>query len=237
MTDLSTLRIARTTGIAYLGIIVTGMFAEFFVRMRLVVAGDAGATTANIAGSVGLFRAALAADLAMIALDVGVAVGLYVLLRPVHGPLALLAAVCRLMQAAVLGANTMNMAAALGWATRGAGTALGTDGAAAMVLASLELHRFVYDLALVFFGVACVLLGHLLRTSRLVPRPLGIGLVVAGAVYLVGSGIVVFAPALAPSFDPMYGLALISELAIAGWLTVKGVSRSGHASARSPRFA
>ena len=49
-TPLDTQRTARLTGIAYLGIIATGIFAEFVVRMVLVVPGDAATTAANIAG-------------------------------------------------------------------------------------------------------------------------------------------------------------------------------------------
>lgn len=82
MTEATTSRIARITGLAYLGIIFSGIFGEFLVRMALVEPGDAATTTINIAGAESWFRAALAADLLMIALDIGVAVGLYVLLRP-----------------------------------------------------------------------------------------------------------------------------------------------------------
>ena len=225
MTAPTPQRIARATGVAYLGIIVTGIFAEFVVRMSLVKQGDAAATASNIAGSADLFRIGLTADIVMIALDVGVAVGLYTLLRDVHRPLAVLATALRLIQAAVLGANLMNMVEALQWATR----STGADGIAArsaqeMVLASMEVHRMTYDLGLVFFGLACLALGHLLRVSRLLPRLLGIGLSVAGVVYLIGSFAVVLAPAVAPNLDLMYGLALAAELAVASRLTTKGVA-------------
>lgn len=59
--------------------------------------------------------------------------------------------------------------------------------------------------------------------SRLVPRALGIGLSLAGLVYLIGSFSVVLAPDIAAALDPMYVLPLIAELAIADWLLAKGV--------------
>jgi hypothetical protein len=226
-------RLARLTGLAYLGIIVTGIFAEFVVRMSLVVPGDAATTTANIADSAGLFRAGIVADLAMIALDIGVAVGLYALLRHVHRPLAMAAAAFRLIQAAVLGANLMNMANALQLATGGA--AMGPATTRSLTLASMELHSVVYDLALVFFGIACLVLGHLLTVSRLVPRLLGRGLMVTGMVYLVGTTAIVLAPEVAATLDPMYGIAVVAELAIAGWLTFKGVTTT--ATSRTPELA
>ena len=218
-------RIARLTGIAYLGIIVTGIFAEFVVRMNLVEPGDAVTTATNIADSVSLFRAGLVADVVMIALDVGVAVGLYLLLRRVNRPLALLAAAFRLIQAAVLGANLMNMASALQWATSGANVgATGPTTTQGLTLASMELHSLVYDLGLVFFGIACLVLGHLLTVSQLVPRLLGRGLAVTGMVYLVGTTAIVLAPEVATTLDPVYGIAVVAELAIAGWLAIRGVA-------------
>jgi hypothetical protein len=81
----------------------------------------------------------------------------------------------------------------------------------------------VYDLGLVFFGLACLVLGHLLRASRRVPTLLAVGLSLSGVVYLVGSFAVVLAPEVAATLDPMYGLTVVAELGIAVWLTVKGV--------------
>lgn len=234
MTAPTTLqRTARLTGIGYLGIIATGIFAEFVVRMSLVVPGDAAATATNIAGSAGLFRAGIVADLTMIALDIGVAVGLYALLRHVNRPLAMAAAAFRLIQAAILGANLMNMVKALQLATGGATVgAMGPTTTQGLTLASMELHSVVYDLGLVFFGIACLVLGHLLSTSRMVPRLLARGLTVTGVVYLVGTLAIVLAPEVAPTLDPMYGIAVVAELAIAGWLTFKGVA--AHATPRAP---
>ena len=219
-------RTARLTGIAYLGILVTGIFAEFVVRMGMVVEGDAAATAANVADATGLFRAGIAADVLMISLDVGVAVGLYLLLRHAHHGLALLAAALRMVQAAVLGANLLTMATALGAAGGGAPDT-------GVVLAALEVHSLVYDLGLVFFGMACLVLGHLLVVSRLVPRIVGRGLTATGVVYLVGSFTVLLAPGAAATLDPMYGIAVLAELALAGWLAFRGVDTS--TARRAPR--
>jgi hypothetical protein len=127
-----------------------------------------------------------------------------------------------MLQAAVLGANLMNMANALSWAT-GAALATHPGMAETLVLSSMQLHAFVYDIGLVFFGLACVVLGHLFRVSRLVPLILGVGLSVAGVVYLCGSFVVILTPEVASIFEPMYGLTVLAELAFAGWLVIRGV--------------
>jgi hypothetical protein len=74
-------RLARRTGLADLGIIATGIFAEFAVRGSLVVDDDPIATAENIAESPRLFGVGIGADVVMIALDVIVAFGLLGLLR------------------------------------------------------------------------------------------------------------------------------------------------------------
>ncbi|MCB9536164.1 MAG: DUF4386 domain-containing protein [Myxococcales bacterium] len=220
----NTTRIARLTGLAYLGIIATGIFAEVAVRMALVVDGDAAETTANIAASAGLFRLGILADVAMVGFDVAVAVGLLALLQHVHRPLAQLAAALRLIQAAVISGNLMNMAQAVQLATGGGSAdALGA-GAPGLVLSSMEVHALTYDLGLVFFGLSCLVLGWLLRRSGSVPALLAIGVSVAGVVYLVGSFAALCVPAWSAALDPAYGVAFLAELAFAAWLVAKGMA-------------
>jgi len=64
---------ARAAGAGYLVIIVSGIFAEFFVRGSLIVPGNSGATAGNILASQALFRLGIVGDLVMLAADVVVA--------------------------------------------------------------------------------------------------------------------------------------------------------------------
>ncbi len=220
--DRST-HLARLTGLAYLGIIATGLFAEIGVRMAMVVDGDPVATTANIAAEALLFRAGILADVAMVGLDVAVAVGLLALLQHVHRPLAQLAAALRLIQAAVLSANLMNMTQAGQLAAGGPSAEAIGPAVEGLVLSAMELHGVVYDLGLVFFGLSCLVLGRLLWMSRAVPRLLALGVGAAGSVYLVGSFAALVAPGWLATIDPLYGVAFLAELAFASWLVVRGM--------------
>lgn len=56
----------RLAGLTYLGTIVSGLYAEVFVRGALFVRGDAAATAQAIFTSEPLFRVGLIADLAML---------------------------------------------------------------------------------------------------------------------------------------------------------------------------
>ena len=215
-------RTARLTGIAYLGIVVCGLFAEFFVRMSLIEDGDAVATAGNVADSPGLFQAGIGADALMIALDVLVAFGLYKLLAPFSRPLAMAAAGFRLVQAAILTGNLFNLVDAADLASSAAAT--GSAATAQRALDALETHALVYDVALIAFGLSCLVLGHILRTSGAVPRILALGMSATGAVYLIGSFAAVFAPGLSSLVDPLYFIAIIAEPAFAIWLIVKGIA-------------
>src|SRR5215471_17362172 len=83
---------ARLAGLLYLIVIVSGGWAQLFVRAQLIVRDDAQATAANILAQLPLFRAGLAADLLAASAYIGVVALLYGLLKPVNRSLSLLAA-------------------------------------------------------------------------------------------------------------------------------------------------
>ena len=208
--------IARLTGLAYLGIIATGIFAEFVVRGTLVVDDDPLATATEIADNPGLFRAGIGADIAMVAFDAMVAFGLFRLLRHVDRKLAITATVWRLLQGAVIAVNLLFLVSALGHAR----DAVTTDGTvlaepAQSALDAIERHAVGYDIGLIAFALSCFAIARLLQVSRLTPRWIALGMYATGAVYLVGSFAAVFAPDLLAVIDPFYGIALVVEFGFA----------------------
>ena len=75
---------ALVTGLGLLAMALLAPFAQFGVLQTLIVPADAAATTSNILASAGIFRAAIAAFLIIAILDIVVAWGLYILLRPTN---------------------------------------------------------------------------------------------------------------------------------------------------------
>lgn len=222
--EASPLVYARVAGLLYLIIIVFGIFDEAFVRARLVVPGDAAATAENILTSEWLFRIGFVGDTIVFFADVAVAIILYVLLKPVSKPLAMMAAAFRLTQTAVLGLNLLNHYAAL-LILSGAGylTAFDADQRNALALLAMEAHSHGYDLALLFFGMSCLVLGYLVVKSDYFPAILGYLLAAGGVVYLIGSYTLFLFPTAVDTVAPIYIVALIAELAFCLWLLVKGV--------------
>lgn len=219
---------SRLTGVLYFIIIVTGMFAEFFVRANLIIPGDASATTNNIIASESLFRLNIFADLIMITCDVSLAILFYLLLKPVNKPLALLASFFRLAQATSLGVNLLNMFFVLQLIS-GANylAALEHNQLQAFVMMFLESHSTGYTLALVFFGFNLIILGVLMYKSGYFPKTLGVMIIIAASAYLMDA----FAKILLSNYSSYQEIitmavlapAFIGELALCLWLLFKGV--------------
>ena len=224
--DISQRKAAIVAGSAWLIIIILGIFAEFFIRMQLIVPGDAATTANNIMASELLFRIAIASDLIMLTFDVVVVLALYVLLKQVNNSLALLAAFFRLVMAAILGINLLNLFFVL-LLLSGADYLIvfDTDQLHALVLVFLNAHSHGYDIALVFFGLHLLVLGYLVFKSGYLPKILGVLLIFASLGYLIDS----FANLFLPNDETIISLiaifliliAVVAELSLSLWLILK----------------
>jgi len=218
---------ARAGGLLYLVIIVAAAFGEIFVRNSLIVWGDAAATASNILGSETLFRVGVVGEMLTCVCDVALAMILYVLLRPVSRNLALLAAFFRLTFVGIYGVTKLFEIGAL-VALRGADDlkALGPAQLHDLAYLSLRVHSLGYGASLLFFGVCCVLFGHLIQRSGYLPRIIGILLAIAGYGYVVFSVAQMLSPAFAARvlFPWIFPIAFVAESALCLWLLVKGVN-------------
>jgi hypothetical protein len=220
---------ARIAGLLYLTIFVAAAFGQFFVRQSMIVPGDAAATAANITAAPLFFRLGFAADLVAFASDVALAAVLYVLLRPVSRPLALVAAFFRLTQSAILGMNTLNhVAAAIVLGGAGYLEAFDQTQREALALLLLQAHGFGYDIGLVFFAIHLLVLGYLIAVSRFLPVVIGVLVVIAGVGYLIDSFTSFLFPAANAVLEPFtLGPAVIGETALMLWLLVRGLDAEG----------
>ncbi len=217
---------ARIGGMLYLLIIAAGLFAEAFVRDRLVVPGDAAATASNITAHAFTFRLGIAADLSTFLCAVALTMILYVLLKPVNRNAALLMLGFNLVQDAIGGLNALNAYRPLQLLGGAAYlNVFSRQQLEAMALLSLNTHSVGFGVALMFFGCSCVALGYLTFTSGLLPKALGVLMAIAGVCYLTNSAALILSPRLASILFPSILVpAFIGELAFAVWLTVKGVN-------------
>ena len=197
---------------------------EAFIRGPLIVSGDAAATAHNILGSELLYRGASALDLLVLFCDTCVALLLYVLLRPAGRNAALLAAFFRLVFVAIMGVDGLLYFAPLTLLQSRAG-AFSTGQLQVLAMTALKLQGTGFNIALVFFGVHCILVGVLIAKSRFLPRAIGVLMAIAGACYLVNSFNNFLPHALsAPLFPFILLPGLVGEASLAVWLTVFGVN-------------
>jgi hypothetical protein len=218
--------LARLTGLFYLCIMVLAMFAEAFVRDKLIVSGDAAATLRNIAASEGLWRWGVAADLATTLCDIAVAALLFVLLVPVNRPGAITAAFFRLAYSAAMAANAVLLMSPLLLLKAAAGGSVAhAEQVQFLVMTTLRLHAAGFQIALGLFGVHLTLLGLLIARSTFLPRLIGGALAVAGVCYLANTFIGLLAPALASRLFPWILLpGFLAEASLTLWLLIVGLN-------------
>ncbi|MGZ3496726.1 MAG: DUF4386 domain-containing protein [Vulcanimicrobiaceae bacterium] len=216
---------ARIGGVLYLIIIVAGLFAEIFVRDKLIVSGDATATANTIMAHESLFRISVAIEQIWLVCAVGVALILYVLLKPVSENLALLAAFFNLVSIAVEGVATVSLFAAL-FLLGGAGylKAFEPHQLHALAYLSLKVYDYGFATSLVFFGCCLFLYGYLIFRSGYFPKTLGVLLIIGSLSYLTNSFALFLAPKYAAMIFPILLLPFIAETSLCLWLIVKGVN-------------
>jgi len=218
-------KLGHITGVLYLVVIICAGFSQGVVRESVYVAGDAAVTAQNILSNTALFRWGLITDLIAFSTDVAISILLYMLLKSVNKPVALIMASFRLIaHPGVATANLLNHFAAL--------KVLESPGLADQFTAAqlaefsqyfMEAHHLGYILAGVTFGVHCLLLGYLLIKSSEFPQLLGILMVAACAGYLTESFGFILYPEYKTVFAWIVGLsAAVGEVSLCLWLMVKG---------------
>jgi hypothetical protein len=235
-TPISPRTLARIGGALYVFIIVAGVFGELFVRDALIVSGDAAATAANIAAHEGLWRLGIAGDLAMHIADLPLLLIIYLLLRPVSASLALLVVLFDAVQTAVLAATKLQLMLPL-FLGSGAGYLGAFDPAQLHALSylALRMDSHGFGFGLIDFGCGCLVLGWLVRRSGYFPKPIGVGMQIAGACYLANSFALILAPKLASAMVPAILLPpFLAETSFALWLLFRGVDEARWNAAATP---
>jgi hypothetical protein len=180
-------RLARIAGILYLLVGIFGGFAEGYVEPKVYVAGNAAATAGNVVANAGLVRMGVVADLLDGTFFVFLALTLYILLKHVHKSVARAMLVLVALATgitclvAVFEFEGLRIAADASYAA-----ALGTAGSNALVMLLLDMQHYGLLIAQIFFGLWLAPLGYLAyKSAGLIPKWLGVVLIVGAACYIV----------------------------------------------------
>ncbi|MCC6513751.1 MAG: DUF4386 domain-containing protein [Geothrix sp.] len=218
--------LARLGGFLYLIIIIAGLYCEFFARGSLIVPGNAMATASSIRSHEWLWRTGIAVDLFTCACTVVLAWVFYTLLRPAHRDLALLMVFFDLIAICLQIAFDLNLAATLFPLGDAAYLKVfSPEQLAVLARLAIRAHGTGWGISLLFFGFTFPIRGYLIIRSRILPKALGILLVIAGCGYVLHGFTALLAPALAGRIFPFVAVPiLIGEASTCLWLLFKGVN-------------
>jgi hypothetical protein len=205
---------ARAAGFFWLTTFVIGLLS-MIAYDRIIVAGNAAATAANIVGQKTLFQLSIAANLVSTLAYIAVVALIYELFKPAGRTIALLGACFGLVGCAIGGFS-------------------GAFQIAPMVILESAQNQQLQELAFLFvrvgtkaagiafpfFALHCLLTGVLVLKSAYVPRLVGALMVLAGIGWLT-----FLWPPLAVALQPYNILpGMLGEGALTLWLLVKGVN-------------
>ncbi len=219
--------LARASGALYLLVILLGVSGEALIRANLVVFGDPVETARRILDSEWLWRLGVAGQLLLLICAIGMTFTWYILFRPVNKPMAQAATLFGMVSLAVESVATLDLHLALS-ALKNAEHFPAADLAQlqAMSYMSLVSHNNAFGIALIFFGVQCVLVGMMIRQSALLPRWVGGLMQVVGLCYLINSFTRVMFPSFANLLFPWILLpCLVGEVCMSLALLVKGIDQ------------
>jgi Domain of unknown function (DUF4386) len=215
-------RYARAAGIMFLISFVAGSFGEFYVPSKLIVAGNAAATVSNIVEHEMLFRLGFAGYLLEALCDVGLALVLCVLLRPVHRNLALLSAFFGLVSTALFAVCEMLFfCAPLLVKNPVFAQSFTREQLDALVYFFVRVYALGAGLFMVFYGSASLIRSYLIYRSGYIPRFIGVLFGLVGVAFIVKNFTLVVAPAY--SWDLLLAPAPIMVLVVTVWFLAKGV--------------
>ena len=213
---------ARIAGVLLLLTILAGSFGEFYVPSKLIVSTDATTTANNFIAHDTLFRLGFASYLVEAVCDVSLSLIFYVLLRPVHKYLALLAICFGLVStASFVVAQLFYFAASLIVGGADYMKTFSPDQVNTLALLSLKVSGYGGGIFMVFYGIASIVRGYLIVQSGYLPRFLGVLLAFGGLGFVTRNFILVLAPAYA---SPFFLLPMtVAVLSLTLWLLVRGV--------------
>jgi hypothetical protein len=214
---------ARTTGLLYLGLALTGLLGFMLIRNQLFVADDAEATLANLVQHESLARLGIVLEMGVVITQALVALWFYRLFRGVNSFAAGSLAAFGMVNAAAILVSAAALATALEVSQDPSLTQSGGAASTVQLLYAVSVNLWI--VGGIFFGLWLIPMGWLARQSGWMPNLLGWILMIGGLGYVANA----FLTYLIPNPGPAVGLltipATIGELWMVGYLCLRGIRR------------
>jgi hypothetical protein len=216
---------AKIAGFAFFISSAAVVLVQFGIHDRLIVALNPAETARNLIAHERLFRLGIAGDLIHCAAIVVLLTAIYVILRPVNQNLALLAAFCRFIYAAMWILMTLNLFESLRLVSVDYMRVFQSDQLAALALRYQGARFDQYYVGLLFWGMASTICSYLWFKSSYIPRPLAAFGVVASAWAAACTFAFIIFPHVTRAINLWWfdsPLALF-EMATSLWLLIRGL--------------
>jgi len=223
-TTAELVRTARTTGLLYLGLAITGLLSYMLIRNQLFVAGDPGATLANLTQNEFLARLGIVMEMGVVLTQALVALWFYRLFARVNAFAAGSIAAFGLVNAVAILGSAALLAAALDVSLDASLTAGGGVAATSQLLYVVSGH--LWTIGGIFFGLWLIPMGWLARRSGWMPSVLGWFLMIGGVGYVLSALLSYLLPTAGSVLDLITLPATVGELWMVGYLCLRGVRRA-----------
>jgi hypothetical protein len=220
------IRTARTTGLLYLALSISGALGFLLIRPQIFAAGDPAATLAHLTGNESLARAGIVLELLIVVTQALTAVWFYRLFRTADPLAAGGIAAFGLVNAIAILTSAALLATALQVALDPIGDAAATVQVLYLVSGNL------WTAGALFFGLWLIPMGSCVLRSGWMPRPLGWILVAGGIGYLLSAIAGYLLPGARVIADVLVIPATVGEFWMIGYLLIRGVRR--HALGEAP---
>jgi Domain of unknown function (DUF4386) len=177
---------ARIAGLLYLVVVLTGMFSLLYVPSKLIVSDNASLTFHNIASSESLFRLGIVSGLICYTSFLFLPVILYKLLKPVNENYAKLMVLLAVISVPISFINIQNKFTVLSL-VRGSNyiSSFSNDQIQSQVLLYLRQYDNGILIVSIFWGLWLFPFGYLVFKSGILPKILGVLLMLGCFSYLI----------------------------------------------------
>lgn len=214
---------ARLAGLAYVLIILIGIFSVSYIETSLVVAGDDAATVNNLLANQLRFRIGVLSEILMFVLVILLSLALYVILKRVDKNLALLALLWRIGEA-IIGGGVAVLSGIVPLLLLNRESALNAEQLQPLVGLFLAVRGAGLDVVLIFVGVGGTLFCYLFFKSKLIPRILASWGMLTYLSMLILAIVSILVPDILESTKMIfYAPGGLFEIIIGLWLLIKGV--------------
>jgi hypothetical protein len=218
-------KLGRFAGLLFLILVITGVFAEFFVRQKLYVTNDPIATTQNIIENQWLFRLGFVSDLIMSTMFFIYGYVLYLIFKSVNKNISLFLLLCAVISVAMFCQNSLYQFSALELVTNADyAEAYTSEQLQVLSMFFQSMHIKGYYVNQIFFGLYLLPLGYMIIKSSIVPKIIGVFLVLG----FIGDMIDFVVYFLFPNAESVILANItipadIGEISLCLWLIIKGV--------------